>query len=84
MAQHTGVVKCHYCGHKLSRKNHTIDHVKPLAKGGKDKKWNKVDACNTCNQEKGCLTVDEFRAVLAFRADRMNSAFWYTFEGESE
>ena len=69
MANDPTVKRCWYCGHKLSRKNRTVDHVNPLCKGGKDKKWNKVEACNTCNQDKGCLTADEFRAVLAYRVE---------------
>lgn len=78
------IKRCHYCGHKLTRKNHTLDHVVPTCKGGKDKKWNKVDACNTCNQEKGCLTADEFRAVFAFRESFNKSLFWYPFYGDKK
>lgn len=86
MAQSDGVKKCYYCGHRLTRKNHTLDHVVPTCKGGKDKKWNKVDCCNTCNQEKGCVTTDAFRAVLAYRAAdyKDKSIFWIDFYGEKK
>jgi len=68
----------------MSRKNHTLDRVVPTCKGSKDKKWNK-DACNTCNQEKGCLTADEFRAVLVYRADPDDPVFkFFQFYGEKK
>lgn len=79
--------RCYYCGHKLSRKNKTIDHVIPLSKGGSDKTRNKVLACRTCNEEKGCLMPNEFRAILAFRAEskknKLATVIFYTpFYGE--
>ncbi len=79
--------RCYYCGHRLSRKNKTIDHVIPLSKGGADKKHNQVLACRTCNEEKGCLLPDEFRAILAYRlalqrGKRATSVFYVPFYGE--
>lgn len=38
----------------------TIDHIKPLARGGEDSKKNKQVVCFTCNQLKGILTDKEF------------------------
>lgn len=35
--------------------------------GGDEEQQNIVYACHNCNQEKGCLNVDEFRAVVAMR-----------------
>ena len=59
--------RCFYCGDSLNGKNFTRDHVKPKCKGGKGNKRNKVDCCNTCNNEKGCLDLEEFRAAIAYR-----------------
>ena len=48
---------CQYCGrHKkeLKKKERlTIDHVKPVSKGGKTTWDNIVTACNSCNDKKG-------------------------------
>ena len=51
--------RCHYCGHKATTK----DHIVPRARGGKDARWNLVDACFPCNNAKadawptcGCTT----------------------------
>lgn len=50
---------CVYCG-KSGRKGLTIDHVHPKSKGGKDTWTNLVTACFQCNQEKDCLTLEEY------------------------
>lgn len=41
--------KCVYCG---ATEDLTIDHKKPLGKGGKNKKDNMVTACADCNGQK--------------------------------
>lgn len=41
---------CRYCG---SRTNLTLDHVKPVSKGGKFTWDNMVTACMSCNGKKG-------------------------------
>lgn len=43
---------CHYCGGKFPRKELTMDHVVPLARGGESTKGNIVPACRECNQKK--------------------------------
>ena len=43
---------CHYCGKKYSAKELTMDHVVPVARGGKSTKGNCVAACKKCNAEK--------------------------------
>lgn len=58
---------CFYCGDQLSRRTQSIDHMVPLSRGGRNSYDNIVDACRECNTEKGCLTDEEFRAVLAYR-----------------
>lgn len=59
---------CFYCGIGMNAEKHhicgrTIDHVEPRSLGGKSCKTNKVPACRGCNQAKGSLTLEEFRAV---------------------
>lgn len=64
---------CFYCGIRLIRTGgkgkaaRTKDHKQPRSRGGSWQSTNIVLACWPCNIEKGKLTVDEYRAVLAFR-----------------
>ena len=43
---------CHYCEKKFSPKNLTMDHIVPLARGGRSTKGNLAPACTDCNQKK--------------------------------
>jgi 5-methylcytosine-specific restriction endonuclease McrA len=58
---------CFYCGKEVSRKKKTRDHVIPKSRHGSSQPNNLVDACKPCNQLKGCLTLEEFRLVVAYR-----------------
>jgi DNA-directed RNA polymerase subunit RPC12/RpoP len=53
--------ECQYCG---SKKNLTIDHVKPRSKGGNDTWTNLVTACSSCNVKKGSKTLKESGLIL--------------------
>ena len=44
--------RCHYCGRKFSYKQLTMDHLVPLARGGRSTKDNLVPACKDCNTRK--------------------------------
>ena len=66
-----GALTCVYCGTKdlvinpskgtPKKKQATLDHVIPLAKGGdRFNKDNLVVSCSVCNTEKGELSLDEF------------------------
>lgn len=59
--------RCYYCNRLLTRKNKSVDHLVPLSRGGTDGPANMVNACKDCNRDKGCLSVNEFRAVMAYR-----------------
>ena len=48
--------ECQYCG---TRKELTIDHVTPRARGGIDSWTNLVTACKKCNTKKGDYTPEE-------------------------
>ena len=47
---------CHYCGKKFSKEELTMDHIVPVARGGKSIKGNVVVSCAACNQSKGLST----------------------------
>jgi len=73
---------CFYCGKALSRRRATKDHVIPLSKGGGNSQKNIVDACRKCNSEKGCLTIEEFRVVMAYRQGLVRLPKSFRFPGE--
>ena len=43
---------CHYCGKKFPPGALTMDHIVPIARGGKSTKGNVVAACKECNTKK--------------------------------
>jgi hypothetical protein len=50
---------CAYCGQKFSPKELTLDHVVPVARGGRSTKGNVVPACKECNNKKKLMTPAE-------------------------
>jgi 5-methylcytosine-specific restriction endonuclease McrA len=67
MGKKLGVFRCFYCDRQLSRQKKTRDHMTPKSRNGSSAPRNIVDACRPCNNLKGCLTLDEFRMVIAYR-----------------
>ena len=67
--QQIGQGICHHCGQKFPKEKLTMEHLIPLARGGKSSKNNCVPACKECNSAKGAkLAVDEaFEALEASR-----------------
>jgi len=57
---HQGI--CHYCGRQFQPDQLSMDHIVPLARGGKSTKGNIVPACVQCNRRKQLETPAE--AVL--------------------
>jgi 5-methylcytosine-specific restriction endonuclease McrA len=51
---------CHYCGRSTPAKELTMDHIVPLARGGKSTKGNLVTACKECNNNKKNLLPIEW------------------------
>lgn len=43
---------CHYCGRWFPPKELTMDHIVPIARGGKTTKGNVVPCCKECNNQK--------------------------------
>ncbi|MGH1362840.1 MAG: HNH endonuclease [Calditrichia bacterium] len=50
---------CHYCEGKFPADQLTMDHVVPMARGGKSTKGNIVACCKPCNNDKKYLTPAE-------------------------
>lgn len=60
---------CYLCGMRLTmqlnqRNTLAMDHRTPLALGGGNERWNLAGCCPDCNNRKGALTEQEYRAVL--------------------
>ena len=50
---------CHYCGKRVGAANLTMDHVIPVARGGKSTRGNCVPCCKDCNNKKKAYTPAE-------------------------
>lgn len=50
---------CHYCGRTFKPSELTMDHVIPVARGGRSERGNVVPCCKECNNDKRCLTPAE-------------------------
>ncbi len=50
---------CHYCGQQVGAENLTMDHVIPVARGGKSVRSNCVPCCKECNSKKKAYTPVE-------------------------
>ena len=55
---------CAYCGAGFPARDLTMDHVVPIARGGRSVKGNVVASCKPCNTAKKLLTPAE-RLLLA-------------------
>ena len=51
---------CIYCGRQIPFKESTIDHIVPLAIGGKNEPVNAICSCINCNRKKGDLSIKQF------------------------
>lgn len=56
---------CFYCGRAFPAKELTMDHIVPVARGGKSTKGNIVTACKECNNAKKQLLPIEWENYLA-------------------
>ena len=50
---------CHFCQQSVGADKLTMDHLVPLARGGKSTRGNVVPACQTCNRQKKLGTPGE-------------------------
>jgi 5-methylcytosine-specific restriction protein A len=51
--QQIGPGVCYHCKNKFKKHELTMDHLIPLARGGKTAKNNVVVSCKKCNTERG-------------------------------
>jgi len=55
---------CHYCRQKFKAGELTLDHLVPLARGGRSSRGNCVPACKQCNNLKKDLLPIEWDVYL--------------------
>lgn len=74
----------HVVGHPVPPNAWSLDHRKPKCRGGKGLLHNKVPACYKCNLDKGSLTLEEYRVLMAYRANTFPQLTLaaYKFAGE--
>ena len=58
----TGI--CYYCGRLFGPEDLTMDHVVPLARGGRSTKDNIVTSCKECNTKKKTLLPMEWKVYM--------------------
>ena len=54
--------RCVYCGWEMPFAAATLDHVQPIARGGRSQPGNLVVACSPCNRLKADLNPQDFFA----------------------
>lgn len=62
--QKTASGRCHYCTKKVPHRELTMDHLVPLARGGRSIKNNLVPACKECNNKKKSMLPLEWEEYL--------------------
>ncbi len=55
---------CHYCGRSFPPHELTMDHIVPVARGGRSTRGNLVTACKACNNAKKQLLPMEWDQYL--------------------
>jgi 5-methylcytosine-specific restriction protein A len=63
--QKTAPGLCHYCEQKFTYDQLTMDHLLPLARGGRSTKDNLVPSCKACNNLKKSMLPLEWQEYLA-------------------
>lgn len=61
---------CAYCGNNFPARDLTMDHVVPVARGGRSVKGNVVASCKPCNTAKKLLTPAERLLLAREHSDR--------------
>jgi len=56
---------CHYCGRKVAHSELTMDHLVPLARGGRSTRQNLVPCCKSCNNLKKSMLPLEWEEFAA-------------------
>ncbi|KPK35676.1 MAG: HNH endonuclease [Nitrospira bacterium SG8_35_1] len=55
---------CYYCGRIFKPKDLTMDHIIPLARGGRSTRDNLVACCKDCNNKKKTLLPIEWEEYM--------------------
>lgn len=55
---------CYYCKGKFNPDELTMDHIVPIARGGKSTKGNVVTCCKECNSKKKYMLPIEWQEFL--------------------
>jgi 5-methylcytosine-specific restriction enzyme A len=55
---------CYYCGNNVPSSKLTMDHIVPLARGGKSSKNNLVACCKDCNTKKKTMLPMEWDSYM--------------------
>lgn len=57
---------CYLCGLPMANRDRTLDHLTPLCRGGRPYDIENLAAVHeSCNKEKGALTLSEYRIMKA-------------------
>lgn len=62
--QKTAPGRCYYCAKKVAFRDLSMDHLVPLARGGRSTKNNLVPACKDCNNRKKSMMPLEWEEYL--------------------
>jgi 5-methylcytosine-specific restriction endonuclease McrA len=63
--QKTASGECYYCGEKVQHQDLTMDHLVPLARGGRSTKDNLVPCCKACNTKKKNMLPVEWEEYIS-------------------
>ena len=55
---------CSYCGKQVGRNKLVLDHIEPLAGGGKNSNENIAPACTDCNSRKRCKSAEDWKRYV--------------------
>lgn len=59
-----GTGECYYCQKAFKPKELTMDHIVPLARGGRSSKGNIVASCKECNNKKKTMLPIEWEEYM--------------------
>jgi 5-methylcytosine-specific restriction protein A len=62
--QRLAIGVCYYCGGLFKPMDLTMDHIVPLARGGRSTKDNLVTCCKECNNKKKTLLPIEWEEYM--------------------
>jgi 5-methylcytosine-specific restriction endonuclease McrA len=77
--------RCPFCGRVLTWGSMTVEHLRPIGKGGTGRLANLAAACSSCNSEKNCRTAEQWgRPEVAKRARSIASKVAGAWAGDWE